>query len=100
MTEIAAARWRLRRCWSMETSLFDMEIAKQREDPQFEPQDYEAQHATAARVSARICASWIATRPVCAAATNALSKISTSSAPAEIKNFQTNPRIPPNNPQP
>ena len=49
VTEIAAARWRLRRCWSMETSLFDMEIAKQREDPQFEPQDYESRHATAAR---------------------------------------------------
>jgi hypothetical protein len=49
VTEIAAARWRLRRCWSMETSLFDMEIAKQRENPQFEPQDYESQHAAAAR---------------------------------------------------
>jgi len=49
VTEIAAARWRLRRCWSMETSLFDMEIAKQRENPQFEPQDFESQHAAAAR---------------------------------------------------
>jgi hypothetical protein len=49
VTEIAAARWRLRRSWSMETSLFDMEIAKQRENPQFEPQDYESQHAAAAR---------------------------------------------------
>jgi hypothetical protein len=34
VTEIAAARWRLRRCWSMETSLFDMEVAKQRENLQ------------------------------------------------------------------
>ena len=42
VTEIAAARWRLRRCWSMETSLFDMEIAKQRENPEFEPQDHES----------------------------------------------------------
>src|SRR6476469_5092686 len=49
VTEIAAARWRLRRCWSMETSLFDMEIAKQREDPECAPQDYESQHASAAR---------------------------------------------------
>jgi hypothetical protein len=49
VTEIAAARWRLRRCWSMETSLFDMEIAKQRENPEFGPQDYESQHASAAR---------------------------------------------------
>ncbi len=49
VTEIAAARWRLRRCWSMETSLFDMEIAKQRENPEFGPQDYPSQHASAAR---------------------------------------------------
>ena len=41
VTEIAAARCRLRHCWSMETSLFDMEIAKQRENPEFAPQDYE-----------------------------------------------------------
>ena len=33
----------------METSLFDMEIAKQRENPEFAPQDYESQHASAAQ---------------------------------------------------
>ena len=49
VTEIAAARWRLRRCWSIETSLFDMEIAKQRENAEFESHDYESQHASAAQ---------------------------------------------------
>ncbi len=33
----------------METSLFDMEITKQREYPQFEPQDQVSQHAAVAR---------------------------------------------------
>ena len=45
VTEIPAARWRLRHYWSMETSLFDMDMAKQRENPEFETLDYESQHA-------------------------------------------------------
>jgi hypothetical protein len=49
VNEIAAARSGTRRCWLPETSLFEMEIAKQRENVEFEPQDYECQHAAAAR---------------------------------------------------
>ncbi len=44
------------------------------------------------------CGLWTATRPGCTAATNAPSKISSTSAPAKTENFQTNPRIPRNNP--
>jgi len=33
----------------MTTSFFDMDIATPRENPEFEPQDHESQHASAAR---------------------------------------------------
>ena len=72
----------LHRCWSMETSLFDMEIAKQRENPQSSPRSTSRGTPPQPGTLARKCASWIVTRPACAAATNAPSKISASSATA------------------
>jgi len=72
----------------MTTSLFDMEIATPRENPEFEPHDHASQHAPAARdLGVNMRRSY--ERAV---------ESSTSPAPAAItENFQTNPRIPANN---
>jgi hypothetical protein len=74
----------------METSLFDMEIAKLRENPQFEPQDYPSQHASTARDLGRNMRRGYE---------RAVENLTTSASAGITENFQTNPRIPTNNPQ-
>ena len=88
-SEIAAAHWCFRRCWPMETSLFDMKIAKLRENPQFEPQDYPSQHASTARDLGRNMRRGYG---------RAVENFTTSASAGITENFQTNPRIPANNP--
>ena len=49
VTEIAVARWRVRRCWTIETSTADMEIAQQRGklEQQFQNPDMPMRHVSA-----------------------------------------------------
>ena len=100
VNEIAAARSGTRRCWLPETSLFEMEIAKQRENVEFEPQDYESQHAAAARDLGQNMRLMDRYETRMRRSYERAVEIPTSSALAPTtENFQTNPRISANNPQ-
>ena len=101
VNEIAAARSGTRRCWLPETSLFEMEIAKPRENVEFEPQDYECQHAAAARDLGQNMRLMDRRETRMRRSYERAVEIPTSSALAPTtENFQTNPRISANNPQP